>query len=150
MPWIFWFVRSLKLNVATNACSVWVKVWPRRPFSGAPLVTPFSFRRPPSVTLFNFSVTLLSCTPRKAPSQVRIQPTRLLRRAIAGGWMLIAQWAAVTFMLQLSFPCLLGSLFYKVNYLHLKVRAVGYGVIWPPAAISLSASDAKQSFPCGA
>ena len=45
------------------ARSVWLKVWPRRPFPGTPSVTPFSFRRPPSVTPFNFSVTLASCTP---------------------------------------------------------------------------------------
>src|ERR1700679_785763 len=40
------------------------KVWYRRPFSGVPSVTTLSFRRPPSVTTFNFSVTTLSCTPR--------------------------------------------------------------------------------------
>jgi len=40
MYWIFWVVRSLKLNVATNARSVWVKVWPRRPFSGGSIGDP--------------------------------------------------------------------------------------------------------------
>jgi len=31
---IFWFVWSLKLNIAIDARSVWVKVEYRRPFSG--------------------------------------------------------------------------------------------------------------------
>ena len=79
-------------------------------------------------------IVLIRSSVRKAPFQVRIQPTRLLRRAIAGRWMLIAQWATVTFMLQLSFPCLLGSVFHKVNYLHLKVRADSYGIIWHPSS----------------
>jgi len=33
-------IQSLKLNVATNARSVWVKVWPRRPFSGGSISDP--------------------------------------------------------------------------------------------------------------
>ena len=40
MLWIFWFIWSLKSNVATDARSVWVKVWPRRPFSGGSIGDP--------------------------------------------------------------------------------------------------------------
>ena len=43
-----------KVAKATDARSVWLKVWPRRPFSVAPSVTPS-----------NFSVTPASCTPAK-------------------------------------------------------------------------------------
>src|SRR6266705_1724614 len=63
---VFWFVWSLKSNVATDARSVWVKVEYRRPFSGVPSVTTLSFRRPPSATTFNFFRTTLSCDPSKA------------------------------------------------------------------------------------
>ena len=46
-----------------------------------PSVTTLNFRRPPSVTTFNFSVTTLSCTPGRTssttyiPSNGTIRPT---------------------------------------------------------------------------
>jgi hypothetical protein len=63
MLWIFWFVWSLKSNMATNTRSVWIKVEYRRPFSGVPSATTLSFRRPTSATTFNFFRTTLSCNP---------------------------------------------------------------------------------------
>ena len=62
MLWIFWFVWSLKLNIATDARSVWVKVKYRQPFAGAPSATTLNFRQPTSATTFNFLRTTLSCT----------------------------------------------------------------------------------------
>ena len=53
--------------MAINARSVWVEVWYRRPFAGAPSVTTLSFRRPPSVTTPSFSITTPSCKPRVGP-----------------------------------------------------------------------------------
>jgi len=46
--------------MATNARSVWVKVWYRRPFSGGSIGDHTQLSPTPSATTFNFLRTMLS------------------------------------------------------------------------------------------
>jgi hypothetical protein len=83
--------------VATDARSVWVKVWPRRPFSDAPSVTPF-----PIVDPFNFSVTP---PPRAAPRQSgAVLPCCSTRVEVYSHVYAILSWLSTSFR-RMSIAC---------------------------------------------